>query len=120
MATAARLSLQEAEALWGSGYRTTDRISTIDPVTQLAAARLGLVITPGRSTRPSHPPGEACDVHAVEARIWSETSLLLTETVTLNHGQYLDAARSDEVPEGLQPLTTLIRPILLTTERGLT
>lgn len=118
VATAARLSHVEAATLWGLGYRPADCVDTADPVTQLAAARLGLVITSGRSTRPSHSPGEACDVHVVETLIWSQTTLSLTKRIALNHGDYLDVVRSGSVPDGLHPLTTLIRPILLTMEHS--
>lgn len=111
--TASRLSREEAETLWALGYRPADRLCTTDPVTQLAAARLGLVICADGPTKPSDPPGETCNVHTVETRIWSETALIFTAATTVSHGEYLGAARSGDAPDAARSLTNLIRPIIL-------
>lgn len=118
VATASRLSREEAETLWALGYRPADRLCTTDPLTQLAAARLGLVICAEGLTKPSQPPGEACNVHTAETRIWSETVLILIAATTVSHGDYLDAARCGNTPDAAQPLTNLIRPILIGMENN--
>ncbi len=106
-------SREQALVLWRNGHRPGGRFTTQAPVTQLAAARLGLIlIDQSDNAQPDQDPGHTCDLDVVETTIWSETLLAHADGEDLTHGRYLDLLDADLRPPALVPLSRILIPIL--------